>query len=103
MLAVKPWCRLRCYYEELTSVCVRARVRHRENSANYFLAIDFIRKLITRTACSPSRHLSVILAERVAALNHEILNYSVEPCVIVKPAPCQCDKILHGLWCFRFK
>src|ERR1043166_2462629 len=65
--------------EELAARRIRIlRTRHAEHAAHMLLGVELRLDLVARIARAPARLVRVVLRERVAALDHEVLDHAME-------------------------
>src|SRR5438552_6312550 len=87
--------------EELASGRIWIRgPRHRNGASHMGTIIELGLDGITRTALSPGSFLGRILCIRISSLNHEILDYPVKTCPIIKSFSRQRLEIFDGLRCY---
>src|ERR687897_78930 len=79
VLAVEPGRGVGRDDEELAAVRVRAGIGHRKRAADDLVLVDLVLELVARTA-GPG-------AERAAALDHEVLDHTVEDQAVVVAVP----------------
>ena len=94
MLSIQPR-RRRKRNEKLTTIRVRPAVRHAQDASSGMLkrSVDLVFEFLTvNGATSPA------CACRVAGLNHEGWDDTVEDDVVVVAALRECPDVLAGLW-----